>query len=443
LDTHALSLGATELRARATVHGGDLASLATRQVALDGSARDLLRWTERWRATLHALPRPETKRDTVLTADLGRLRTIERELGAAPDAKQEAERRRVEERIRRHVHAKAGDATLHRRTFSVPELLDALGDDTTLVSIIGIKGDLFHVVVARSGRVRRFAAGPVAGVEEDVEYARFALRGAALAPEAAAGALLRGVESGLARIEETMLGPSVRAFGDGPLVLVPPSTTHSGPWGALPSLRDRPVTVAPSATAWLRARESEPPKRRKIALVAGANLESSGAEVPALALDYPGATVLTGADATAKATLKAIDGAWLAHLGAHGRFRGDNPMFSALELADGPVNVYDFEGLKRAPYRLLLTACESGVASPTGANELLGLSTSLSAIGTAGLMASVVPVSDESSVWLSLVVHKRLQAGDDLAAALLAARQAASTPVETATAWAFLALGAA
>jgi CHAT domain-containing protein len=138
-----------------------------------------------------------------------------------------------------------------------------------------------------------------------------------------------------------------------------------------------------------------------------------------------------------------LDGAWLAHVGAHGRFRGDNPMFSALEMADGPLTVYDLEGLRRPPYRLLLTACESGVGSPTGADELLGLASSLTALGTAGLLASVVPVNDEATVPFSLAVHERLRAGDDLASSLLAARRAAADPVARATAWSFLALGGA
>ncbi|PZF81861.1 CHAT domain-containing protein [Jiangella anatolica] len=442
LDTHALSLGATELRARATVHGSELAALATRRVAIDGSARELLRWTERWRASLHSLPWPAARHDAELAAQLGRLRAVGSLIGSHAD---EAERRRIEERIRRHVHgrdATGGAATKARRRLDVRELLDALGD-RTLVSIVGLRGGRFHVVVAREGRLKHLVAGDSGAALDEVEYAKFALRGAAVAADAVAGVLLTAAEPGLARLQQTMLGPAVRELGDGPVVLVPPSTMQSVPWGALPALRDRDVTVAPSATAWLRARTSVPPEDKAVALIAGADLASSGAEVGVLAGVYPDATVLTGGDATADAALAALDGAWLAHIGAHGRYRGDNPMFSSLELADGPLTVFDIERLQAPPYRLLLTACESGVGSPTGADELLGLSTSLSALGTAGLLATVVPVSDAASVDLSLVVHERLRDGDDLGAALLAARRAADGARDRATAWSFLALGGA
>ncbi|HZY28770.1 MAG TPA: CHAT domain-containing protein [Jiangellaceae bacterium] len=442
LDTHALSLGATELRARATTHGVGLVRTAIGRVIEDGSARDLLRWTERWRSTLHATTTRKARQDPALTAELGKLRETESDIGGVVDADREANRRRIEERIRRLTHGSAGDGEGARWAFDVGELLDELGGDATLAGVVAARGNVY-VVVARRGRVRRFEAGRLDRARDEVEYARFALRGAAVASPATAGALLAGLEPALARLEQTLLGPAVRAMGDGPLVLMPPATLQSASWGALPSLRDRPLTVAPSATAWLRARATTPPRRRRVVLAAGPGLATSAADVEALAAEYRNPTVLIGERATCAATLKGLDGAWLAHVGAHGRFRGDNPMFSALEMADGPLTVYDLEGLRRPPYRLLLTACESGVGSPTGADELLGLASSLTALGTAGLLASVVPVNDEATVPFSLAVHERLRAGDDLVSSLLAARRAAADPVARATAWSFLALGGA
>ena len=88
-------------------------------------------------------------------------------------------------------------------------------------------------------------------------------------------------------------------------------------------------------------------------------------------------------------------------------------------------------------------AAPATATAPGGADELLGLASSLTALGTAGLLASVVPVNDEATVPFSLAVHERLRAGDDLASSLLAARRAADDPVARATAWSFLALGGA
>ncbi len=97
----------------------------------------------------------------------------------------------------------------------------------------------------------------------------------------------------------------------------------------------------------------------------GPGLVTDGAEVPLIADLYDDVTVLGGAEATAGRVLSALDGAWLGHIAAHGSFRADSPMFSSLRMCDGPLTVYDFEQLDRAPYRLVLSSCDSGVQAPT------------------------------------------------------------------------------
>ena len=107
-------------------------------------------------------------------------------------------------------------------------------------------------------------------------------------------------------------------------------------------------------------------------MLVGPGLGSGGAEVPAVAAEDPAAEVLDGAAATVAAALAALDGASLAHIAAHGRFREDSPLFSSLTLADGPLLVHDLQGLARPPHRVVLSACESGVMQPVGDQELLG-----------------------------------------------------------------------
>ncbi len=139
-----------------------------------------------------------------------------------------------------------------------------------------------------------------------------------------------------------------------------------------------------------------------------------------------------------------LDGASLAHVAAHGHFRQDSPLFSSLEMADGSLSVYELERLRKAPYRLILSACDSGVLAPVGADELLGLASALFSMGTAGLVCSIAEVNDDATAALMLDLHEHLAAHpeDGLAGALLAARQAAhGDPTREATAAAFLALG--
>ena len=159
---------------------------------------------------------------------------------------------------------------------------------------------------------------------------------------------------------------------------------------------------------------------------------------------YDDVTVLAGGDATAEKVLYALDGAWLAHIAAHGIFRADSPLFSSLRMRDGPLTVYDFEQLHRAPYRLVLSACDSGVLAPTGADELLGLVSSLLPLGTAGIVAAIVPLNDHAVVPVMLSLHRYLRAGQTLAESIHSVRSAlAGDPVQEATAMSLLALGAA
>ena len=69
---------------------------------------------------------------------------------------------------------------------------------------------------------------------------------------------------------------------------------------------------------------------------------------------------------------------------------------------------------------------------------------SLVELGTAGLVDSVVPVDDTATVGFSLATHEAVAAGASLGEAVLRARErAGDDPVARATAWSFLALGAA
>jgi len=174
-------------------------------------------------------------------------------------------------------------------------------------------------------------------------------------------------------------------------------------------------------------------------------LASQGAEIPQLAADYSSeieTVVLGDGTATAARVLSAIDGARLVHIAAHGTFRADSPLFSALRLDDGPLTVYDLERLRRGPRQLVLSSCDSGIVAPVGADEVLGLASSLIPLGTAAILASVVPVNDAAVVPFMIAVHRVLRSGASLAEALRDARgECESDPVGAATGLSFICLG--
>jgi CHAT domain-containing protein len=204
---------------------------------------------------------------------------------------------------------------------------------------------------------------------------------------------------------------------------VPTGALHAMPWSALPSLRGRPVVVAPSAAVWLGL-EARPRRAGGVVLAAGPRLPHAEAEIRELAAAREDATVLAGADATAVALLTALDGAGLGHIACHGHFRADSPLFSSFELADGVVTALDLQRLRRAPETLVLSACDLALSDRRPGDELLGVAAALLGMGTRTIVASVVPVPDEAARRLMLDFHRRLVSGASSAAALAEAQAA-------------------
>jgi tetratricopeptide (TPR) repeat protein len=434
-DEHRRLMGSSELRALATTHGRELTEIALRYAAHD--PRTLLRWSERTRATALAQP-PATSDAKTIPASLAALRDNGRRLAEARQAGEptedlEKERLRLERAVRTESHTQSAADTDPQRPASAEEVVAGVGDGC-IVELVDVDGTL-HVLVVHNGRVRRKVAGTTKEVADLLGPTAMLLRRASRGRPANTADIGR-------RLQEAILGDAARLIPDGPVVLAPTARLHGLAWSLLPTLNDRPFSIVPSAGQWLRATRTARPRKRRTVLVAGPDLQSGGAEVPLLAKLRPDATLLDGKKATLAAVLDQLDGADLAHLATHGRFRADSPLFSSLDLADGPLTVHDLERLKRAPYRVVLSACESGVLAPVGAEELLGLAAALFSIGSAGLVSSVAEVNDAATATLMVGLHDALAKGADPAAALHRVRQsAAGDPVAAGTAAAFVALG--
>jgi CHAT domain-containing protein len=182
------------------------------------------------------------------------------------------------------------------------------------------------------------------------------------------------------------------------------------------------VAVAPSATTWSSLRVPRPAPGERVALVAGPGLRHARAEVAALSDMYARAVTLVGRQATVAAVMESLEGAALAHLACHGHFRADSPLFSSLELADGPLNAYELQRLRRPPRLIVLSACDLGTSDTRPGDELLGFAAALIGMGTQTIIASVVPVPDAGAKRLMISLHGRLTGGAPPASALAGAQ---------------------
>jgi hypothetical protein len=450
LDEHRDSLGATELRVHAAARAEDLAGLGLR-LALDGGrAHRVLSWAERWRAgALRARPaRPPE--DAELGEALSELRRVASELEAAAlagDATRVLEQRQasLERSIRdRARHGRDPGASLPWEPPAVEDVRARLGD-AALVEYVSSAGQLFAVTVNHR-RARLFPLVPLADAAGEIESLRFSytrlVRGHGSRQSMEAFSTTSEYATG--QLDQWLLAPLRREIGDAPLIVAPTGALHRIPWAGLPSCRGRTVSVTPSAAMWLAAAGGRPAEGGRVVLAAGPDVPNAEAEVGDLYDMYPDADVLTGARATSNAVARAVDGADVAHVVAHGTFRSDNPLFSALQLADGDLTVYDLELLDTAPRLLVLSACESGVTDVRTGDELMGFAAALFALGSRTLVASVVPVPDDATRPLMTAFHRRLAAGETPATALARAQASVSDDlgVSPAATAGFVCLGA-
>jgi hypothetical protein len=180
------------------------------------------------------------------------------------------------------------------------EVIPAL-NDKVLIRFAVRDGELLACTVVNS-RVRVHCLGPVGDLPARV------------------AALRMGASVTQANALEKQLFGSLR-IGDRPLVIVPTAEMSGLIWPALPTCAGRPVTISPTATIWLQALDAR--RGTGTVSIAGPGLTHATREVAALAHDIR----LNDRRSTVDRTLKAIDGADIAHIAAHGRFRDDAPMY--------------------------------------------------------------------------------------------------------------------
>lgn len=470
LEAHQLALGATELRAHASGHGEELATLGLRLAVESGSAQRVLVAAERRRAAglLRRPARPPD--DAALAHELQELRRTTAALEAGlRDGQPEAELRRRQAALERSVRRRAlqarwesGDvfAPTLGGVDPVPSIADlsvALGE-RVLVEFVALDDELLSVTVA-DGRATLRRLASATEVAKEVASLRFSLRRLATAPPGSRTAHgMADVAAAVAARLDALLGldavgrhdarpglaaagrrdatpardtagrddgpPGLAAARDGgrPLVIVPTGDLHALPWAMLPSLAQRALTVSPSVRLWYRAALVPAPRAPRHVLVAGPRLPAATEEVEALARRHPDATTLTHAAATVANVADALGTANTAHIAAHGRFRDDNPQFCSLELADGNVTVYDLERVPRLPQRIVLASCESGLSAVHAGDELMGFTAAVLTLGTSTVIAAVVPVPDAATKGLMLRLDQALQVGQEPAQALVEAR---------------------
>ncbi len=411
-----------DIRTALALHGRRLAALDLDAAMASGRPSSVFAATERWRALSLRLPGARAARDDDRLSDLlSELRLTRRRL---PDATPEdavrlrAQAEHLEQDIgrrERELDAAGSSPALAPRPVSHHELRRALAERDTAAVILFAHGDTLRAVTVSAGGTRVNEVGPVAEAVELCRRMRADLRAATVAPiPVLAEAARRSFRAGTVRLG-ALLAAALATDAER-LVVVPSLAVPSVPWRLVPGVDGRPLTVAGSATSWLRRSGSGP--ARDVVAVGGPSLGAADAEVAAVLAAWGRGSGLTGPDATADALVGAMAGADVVHVAAHGTHHDESPLFSSVRLHDGPVFAHELHRRGVAAQHVVLASCDVGSAHLRAGDEALGLTAALLSSGVRSVLAAVAPVRDDVTRSVMGAYHEGLRRGLDAAAAL-------------------------
>jgi tetratricopeptide (TPR) repeat protein len=216
------------------------------------------------------------------------------------------------------------------------------------------------------------------------------------------------------------------------LVVVPHGLLHRLPFHAFCDsdgrylIDDYEISYAPSATVFGLCAQLEHRSLERAVLVGSHTdvLPSIGLEIDTLRGLMSESVVLRDAGATIDAVRQSGVGHDLLHFASHAIYRTDNPLYSALQLADGWLTAADLLSMPLNGAMVTLSACESGRAHIRGGDELIGFSRAALAAGASTVVVSGWRVDDASTARLMEAFYTQLLAGKGRAAALRSAQLA-------------------
>ena len=242
--------------------------------------------------------------------------------------------------------------------------------------------------------------------------------------------LLQVSQAHLKELYDELIAPVAPNLRASHVVIVPHGSLHYVPFHALfdgsRHLIDRfTVSYSPSASIFSlcqqRVADSSGP-----ALIFGIPDRQAPAilgEVQGLQSVLQPAELFVGEKASQETLRRQGPQSRLIHIATHGRFRQDNPMFSAIRLGDSYLSLFDLYQLRLPVDLITLSGCSTGLNAVAAGDELIGLARGLLHAGAQSLVLSLWDVHDESTAVFMTSFYRLLQAGKSKAAALQASIQ--------------------
>ena len=310
---------------------------------------------------------------------------------------------------------------------------------TTLIEYYAC-GDHFVAVVADRDGIQFIPwAGRRTTVESALRLLRFQVGKRAMETthfQRFAEAFARATDSHLDLLYQELIAPLEPWLRNERLVIVPHGILHALPFHALlrkgrSLIDDHVISVAPSATVFALCCE-RPASLATRSLLVAAQPQFAVEEVRTVAQALPNPTLLERSDSTLSAFRTHAERSRVLHLAAHGVFRADNPYFSALDLADGRLNVIDIYNLRLDADMVVLSGCGTALGDLSGGDEVIGLTRAFLYAGARRVIGSLWDVDDSTTANFMKSFYRHLAeempAARALREAILETRAEKATP---------------
>ncbi len=277
-------------------------------------------------------------------------------------------------------------------------------------------------MVVHAGRTRLVEMGAASEIDRIVRSASTLLTAASRSSAGSARRPTSRLRAAVARLDDWV--SAAVPSGEGPVVIAMPPDLQSAPWSMTNSLRDRAVSFVPSLSDWLRARQHPTVEHPPVTAMAGPRLGHAHREATLVGAASERSTILTGTAATSKRLIEALSTTSTLHVAAHTHIRRDNPMWSTIELADGPLFLHELRGRPVRSGLVVLSSCESAVTSGPVGGAMGGFAEVLLSLGARSVVATVSVLPDDGPTSRCLAdFHREVGRGQTPAAALASMRR--------------------
>ncbi len=304
---------------------------------------------------------------------------------------------------------------------------ESISDDTLLVEYFRMREKILVALVGR----QTLEIVPItleSRIADLLRLLRFQLSKFRLNPEYVEkfyDAFVDASRNHLFDLHKELIAPIATKLDKEHLVFVPHGLLHYVPFHALHDgtqhLIDRhTISYAPSASIYALS-QKQSANASKTSLILGIPDPMAPAivdEVQALSKVLANSELFVGEEASENVLRQKGPSSRMIHIATHGRFRQDNPMFSAIRLGHSSLSLFDLYQLRLPVDLITLSGCSTGMNVVSPGDELLGLVRGLLYAGARSLMLSLWDVQDESTAEFMTTFYQSLNQGQSKRVAL-------------------------